>query len=141
MLSKNYIRSSTSFYAASILIIKKSNKRLRVYIDYRALNALIVFNKNALSLIKKTLIKLYVVKIYSKFDIIVAFNEIRIKKEEKHKTIFLTRYNLFEYNVMSFELYNALVTFQAFINEILREYLNVFCIAYLDDILIYSNTL
>ena len=141
MLSKNYIRLSISSYIASILIVKKSNKELRICVDYRALNALIVLNRNALSLIKKTLIKLYVVKIYSKFDIIVAFNEIRMKKEEKYKTIFLTRYNLFEYNVMSFELYNALVTFQAFINEILREYLNVFCIAYLDDILIYSNTL
>ena len=111
MLSKDYIRLSISSYIASILIIKKSNKRLRIYVDYKALNALIVLNRNALSLIKKTLIKLYVVKIYSKFDIIVAFNEIRIKKEEKYKTNFLTRYDLFEYNVTSFELYNALVAF------------------------------
>ena len=141
ILSKDYIRSSISPYTASILIIKKSNKELRICVDYRALNALIVSNRNAPPLIKKTLTKLCVAKIYSKFDIIVAFNEIRMKKGEEHKTTFLTRYNLFEYNVMPFELYNAPVTFQAFINEILREYLNVFCIAYLDDILIYSNTL
>ena len=141
MLGKDYIRPSTSPYVVSILIIKKSNKRLRVYINYRALNALTVSNRNAPSLIKKTLTKLCAAKIYSKFDIIVAFNEIRMKKEEEHKTTFLTRYDLFEYNVMPFELYNASVTFQAFINEILREYLNVFYIAYLDDILIYSNIL
>ena len=75
------------------------------------LNALIVLNRNALLLIKKILIKLYVVKIYNKFDIIVIFNKIRIKKEEKHKTTFITRYDLFEYNVISFELYNVSVTF------------------------------
>ena len=111
MLSKNYIRSSTLSYIASILIIKKSNKGLRVCIDYRALNALIVFNRNAPSLIKKTLTKLCAAKIYNKFDIIVAFNEIRIKKEEKHKTTFLTRYDLFEYNIIPFGLCNASVTF------------------------------
>ena len=40
---------------------------------------------------------------------------------------------------MSFELYNALNTFQTFINDILREYLNIFYFAYLNDILIYNN--
>ena len=41
--------------------------------------------------------------------------------------------------IMLFNLCNASITFQAFINDVLREYLNVFCIAYFDDILIYSN--
>ncbi len=42
---------------------------------------------------------------------------------------------------MSFELKNALVTFQKLINNMLREYLNDFIITYLDDILIYSDDL
>ena len=111
ILDKNYIRLSISFYATSILIIKKSNKRLKIYIDYRILNALIILNKNVLLLIKEILIKLYAIKIYSKFDIIIAFNEIRIKKDDEYKIAFLIRYNLFEYNVISFELYNASATF------------------------------
>ena len=41
---------------------------------------------------------------------------------------------------MPFELCNASSTFQAFINDILREYLDVFCSAYLNNILIYSDT-
>ena len=40
---------------------------------------------------------------------------------------------------MLFSLCNAPGTFQGYINESLREYLNVFCTAYLDDMLIYSN--
>ena len=40
---------------------------------------------------------------------------------------------------MFFELCNALNTFQAFINDILREYLDIFYFAYLNDILIYNN--
>ena len=41
--------------------------------------------------------------------------------------------------IMSFELCNALSTFQTFINNILREYLDIFYFAYLNDILIYNN--
>jgi hypothetical protein len=41
---------------------------------------------------------------------------------------------------MSFGLINAPAIWQAFINNILREYLDVFIIIYLDDILIFSKT-
>src|SRR5450755_4715686 len=40
---------------------------------------------------------------------------------------------------MPFKLINAPATCQALINDILREYLNIFVFAYLDDILIYSE--
>ena len=39
--------------------------------------------------------------------------------------------------IMSFKLINASTTFQTYINNILREYLNVFMIIYLDNILVY----
>jgi len=41
---------------------------------------------------------------------------------------------------MSFDLINASVTFQAFVNNVLRRYLNQFVIVYLNDILVYSKT-
>ena len=139
MLGKGYIRPSSSPYAAPVLIVKKLDGGLRVYIDYRALNALTIKNRNAPPLIRDTLAKLCMAKIYSKFDIIAAFNEIRMRKGHEEKTAFLIRYGLFEYTVMPFSLCNAPGTFQAFINHILREYLDVFYTAYLDDILVYST--
>ena|SRR5438874_6063816 len=42
---------------------------------------------------------------------------------------------------MPFELTNAPASFQNFINDTLRQHLDDFLTAYLDDILIYSNTL
>jgi hypothetical protein len=54
---------------------------------------------------------------------------------------FNTRYSLFETLVISFGLSNALVTFQAWINEIFHLYLNVFYIVYINDILIYLDNL
>jgi hypothetical protein len=68
-----------------------------------------------------------------------AFNNIRIKKEQKYLTAFWIRFGLYEFQIMLFEFIKALAIFQKFINDILREYLNVFYITYLDDILIYSR--
>jgi hypothetical protein len=42
---------------------------------------------------------------------------------------------------MPFSLFNALATFQAQINKILRSFLNIFCTAYINDILIFSDNL
>ena len=140
MLEKNFIRSSNFEYAASVLIVKKFERELRICVDYRALNALIIKNKNASLLIRDTLTRLCKIKIYSKFDIITIFNEIRMREEDEKKIVFLTRYDLFEYVMMSFDLCNALDTFQVFINNILREYLNDFISVFLDDILMYSES-
>jgi hypothetical protein len=60
---------------------------------------------------------------------------------EEWKTAFRTRYGLFESLVMPFGLTNAPASFQHFINDVLRHYLDVFVTAYLDDILIYSDNL
>ena len=79
--------------------------------NYRVLNILTISNRNTFLLIKKTLIKLYAAKIYNKFDIIITFNEIRVKKNYKKKIIFLIRYSLFKYIIISFELYNIFITF------------------------------
>ena len=76
MLEKEYIKFNTLFYIIFILIMKKSNKGLRFYVNYRILNALIILNKNALSLIKEILTNLYAARIYNKFNIIIIFNEI-----------------------------------------------------------------
>ena len=42
---------------------------------------------------------------------------------------------------MPFGLTNAPASFQAYANDCLREYLDVFCIVFMDDVLIYLNTM
>jgi hypothetical protein len=41
---------------------------------------------------------------------------------------------------MPFGLTNAPATFQAYINNVLRKYLDVFVVVYLDNILVYLKT-
>lgn len=88
MLKKNFIRFNKFEYAISILIIKKFEKNLRICVDYKIFNPLIIKNRNASFLIRKILTKLCAIKIYKKFVIIIVFNEIKMKIENKIKSFF-----------------------------------------------------
>ena len=46
-------------------------------------------------------------------------------------------FKLYKYIIMSFKLINASAMFQTYINNVLKEHLNIFIIIYLDNILIY----
>ena len=80
-------------------------------------------------------------KWFSKLDVRGAYNLIRMKEGDEWKTAFRTRYRLYESLVMPFGLTNTPATFQNFINTALSPFLDTFATAYLDDILIYSDTL
>ncbi|KAL5601279.1 uncharacterized protein BROUX77_005528 [Berkeleyomyces rouxiae] len=68
-----------------------------------------------------------------------AFHNIRIEPGHEWKTAFRTRLGSFEWNVMPFGLSNAPAQFQRFLNSVLQEYLDLFCSAYVDDILVYTD--
>ena len=63
----------------------------------------------------------------------------KIREGDEWKTAFRTWYGHFEYQVISFRLFNTPVSFQGYINNTLAEKLNVFVIVYLDDIFIYTK--
>jgi len=69
-----------------------------------------------------------------------GYHLLRMAKGEEWKTAFRTRYGHFEYNVVPFGLCNGPAAFQHLMNDVLREYLDVFVVIYLDDVLIYSET-
>ena len=139
-LHKGFIRASSSPAASPVLFAKKPGGGLRFCVDYRSLNAITVKNRYPIPLIQETLDRLSKAVIYTKLDVIAAFNRLRIAEGDEWKTAFRTRYGLYEYLVMPFGLTNAPSTFQHYINDTLRDYLDVFCTAYIDDILIYSKS-
>jgi hypothetical protein len=59
----------------------------------------------------------------------------RIKKSDEWKTTFRIHYEHFEYLMMFFDLTNASITFQVYINKIFNELINDFYVMYLNDIL------
>jgi hypothetical protein len=140
-LDKGFIRPSGSSSAAPVLLVRKPGGGLRFCVDYRGLNDITVKNRYPIPLIRETLDRLSKAKYFSKLDIIAAFNTIRVKEGDEWKTAFNTRYGQYEYLVMPFGLCNAPGTFQSYINHTLHDYLDHFCTGYLDDILVFSETL
>jgi hypothetical protein len=140
-LRKGYIRPSTSPAGYPILFVPKKNGKLRLCVDYRQLNDITIKNRYPLPLISELRDRLYGAQWFTKLDLKGAYNLIRIKEGEEWKTAFRTRYGHYEYLVMPFGLTNAPATFQSMINYLLRQYLDIFVVVYLDDILIYSRTL
>ena len=137
VLVKEWIKHFISSTDASILFILKKNDNLHLCINYRDLNKITVKNCHSLSLISETLDKLSRVKQFTKLDLKNIYHHFRIQREDEWKTMFYIRYNHFKYMIMLFDLINASVIFQTYINKILTELLNNFCIIYLNDILIF----
>ncbi len=77
---------------------------------------------------------------FTQLDLTNAYHRMRIREDDKWKTVFRTRYGHFEYQVIPFGLANAPATFQGYINKILADKLDVFVIVYLDDMLIYTES-
>jgi hypothetical protein len=69
-----------------------------------------------------------------------GYHQLRIREDDIEKTAFSTRYEHYEYVVMSFGLTNAPIAFMEAMNGMLHEYLDDFIVVFLDDILIYSKT-
>ena len=73
-------------------------------------------------------------------DVRGAYNLLQVKEGDEHKLAFGTRYVLYEPTVMQFGTTNAPADFQGYINNAIREALDDFALAYLDDVLIYSDS-
>lgn len=108
---------------------------MRPCIDYQGLNQIIVKNKYPLPLISSAFEPIQGSTIFSKLDLRNAYHLVLILREgDEWKTAFNTPLGHFEYLVMPFGLTNAPAVFQAFINDVLRDYLNQCVFVYLDDI-------
>lgn len=109
--------------------------------DYRKLNSLTKKNRYLIPLIHEIMAQLSGKKWFTRLDIVAAFNNLRMHPDSVEYTTFKTLFGMYQYNVMPFGLTGGPSSWQRYMNDILFEFLGKFCAVYLDDILIYSNTL
>ena len=138
-VERGFIRPSRSPAASPLIFVPKANKELRPCIDYRVLNKNTIRNRYPLPLIPVLLDQVKKANIYTRLDLRGAYYLVRMREGDEWKTAFKTQFGLFEYLVMPFGLCNAPAAFQFFLNDVLKEYLDIFVIVYIDDILIYSK--
>ena len=140
-IARDWIQVSKSpVFSPCMFTAKKNIMNLHLIVDYRSLNAVTVKNRYPLSLIDTLLNRLKGVKYFTRLDLWNAYHLIKIRERDEWKTAFKTRYGLYEYTVMPFDLINVSVTFQAYIDQVLTEMIDMELIAFLNNILIFDST-
>ncbi len=139
-LSKSFITSSKISYFSLILFALKINDDLCFCVNYQKLNVIIKRNCYSLLLINEMIDKIVDCKHLIQLNIIFAFNKLRMHFDSENYTIFIIALEVYKSKILSFELTNDSISFQQYMNNVLWNFLNDFCQAYLNDILIYSKT-
>ena len=137
LIDLNICRPSSSPWASPLHCVKKKNGELRLCGDYRRLNNITVPDRFPIPRLQDFTYVLHGMKMFTKIDLVRAFNQIPMNEADIVKTAIITPFGLFENLKCSFGLRNSAQTFQRFMNVVLQGLDNVFC--YIDDILIASK--
>ncbi len=138
-LAKGFISPSNSPFGAPVFFVKKKNGDLRLCHDFRALNKMTRKDRNPIPLISDIIRQLSRGRVFTALDLKGAYNLLRIRAGDEHKTAFNTKLGQFQMNVMPFGLTNAPSQFQSWMNSLFRHLLGVSVVVYLDDIVIFSH--
>ena len=139
-MDKGFIRPSTSPWGASVLVVKKKGKTLRLCFDYRQLNRVTIKNRYPLPRIDDLFDQLRGVRVYSKIDLRTGYHQLRVRDTDIPKTMFRTRYGHFDFRVMPFGSTNAPAAFMDLMHRVFQPYLDQFVVVFVDNILIYSQS-
>ena len=140
-LRKGYIRPSKSLQTVPVFFVGKKDRKKRMVQDYRYLNEWTIKNNYPLPLILDVLENIGMKKVFMKIDLQWGYNNVRIKEGDEWKAAFTTPEESFEPTVMFFGLTNSPATFQAMINELLRDLTNTGKVAvFIDDVIIRTET-
>ena len=126
---------------ALVFFMGKKDSKKRMVQDYRYLNEWTIKNNYPLSLISDVLENIETKKIFMKMDLGWGYNNVRIKKGDEWKAVFITPEGSFEPTVMFFGLTNSPATFQAMMNKLLRDLINTGKVAvFIDDVIVGTET-
>jgi hypothetical protein len=120
--------------------VKKKDGTLRLCIDSRQLNKVMVKNKYPLPWIDDLFDQLKGAKVFSKIDLRSGIYQMRIRGQDVPKIAFRTCYGHFEFLVLPFGLTNAPALFMDLMNRVFQPYLDKFFVVFIDDILVYSKS-
>jgi hypothetical protein len=109
-------------------------------VDFRSLNEVTIKNKYPLPRIEDLFDQMKGVSVFYKINLRSGYHQLRVRESDIPKTLFHTRYGLYEYTVMSFRITNALAYFMYLMNKVFMEYMDKFVVVFINDILVYSKT-
>ena len=104
------------------------------------MNKVLRSNSYPLPDISDILSSLYKSKYFSCVDLKSGYWQVEVAPEDREKTAFVCHRGLYEFNVMPFRLSSAPPIFQELMNKVLGQAMYKYAIAYIDDVIIYSET-
>ena len=141
MLSLGAIRPSNSPWASAIVLVRKKDGRLIFCIDLRRLNNRTIKDAYSLPKIESILDSLIGAQIFSTLDLKAGYWQVEMAEECKAYTAFTCGpLGFYECDTMPFGATNAPATFQRLMQDCLGDLSMNWCIVYLDDIIIFSDT-
>ena len=105
-------------------VAKKKDKILRLCIDYRQLNRVMIQNRYLLPRIDDLFDQLRGARVYPKIDFRAGYHQLRVRDTDIPKTTFRTRYGHLEFTVMPIGLTNALAAFMDLRHRVFQPYLD-----------------
>jgi len=140
MLDGGIIQPSSSEWASAPVLVRKKDGSVRYAIDYRKLNAKTIKDNYPLPLIAECLDSLQGSLWFHGLDLAAGYWQVVLDPKDAHKTAFVTKYGLFEYNRMPFGLCNAPATFQRVMHLVLRGLGWKQVLVYLDDVVVLGSS-
>ncbi|CAF1470340.1 unnamed protein product [Adineta steineri] len=138
MLHNRIIEPSNSSWAAPVVIVKKSDGSPRFCIDYRRLNTITQKDVYPLPRIDDVIERLNGSKIFSKLDLRSGYFQVPLAPDERPKTAFTTPDGLWEFTRLPQGLKNSPSVFQRLMHQTLGSLRFEICLAYLDDVVVFS---
>jgi len=136
-----YLCRACQLLAAKVLFVKKKDGSLCLCIDFCTLNRVTEKDHYPLPLIPDLLNSLGPARIYSKINLKHAYHLVWIMEGDEPRTAFHMCYGSYEWWVMPFGLTNTPAVFQWFINKVLGNLLDICTVGYIDNILIYLDSI
>src|SRR6202167_1497175 len=141
-LDAGRIRPSNSSHASPAFIVPKTDPAVlpRWVNDYRMLNANTVLDAHPPPRVDDILADCAKGRIWSKLDMTNSFFQTRVHPDDVHLTAVTTPFGLYEWLAMPMGLRNSPPIHQCQMTSALRELLGKICHIYLDDIVIWSDS-
>ena len=139
MLEQGVISKSISSFNSPLLIVPKPNGKIRPCIDYRRLNDITIPIAFPIPRISDLLNSLSTTKVITALDLASAYHQCEVREEDRHKTAFTVGSTKYEFNRVAFGMTNAPSYFARIINQSLSDILGSNLVAYMDDLLIFSE--
>ena len=145
MIQKEVITPAFSEWAAPVILVNKKSMdgtpKYRFCTDFRGLNAVTKIPVYPIPDIKSNLSLMAGSRYFTLLDIESAYWHIPIHPDDKNKTGFITPFGNFCYERLAYGLAGTPSTFQKIMDITLMGLKDISALVYLDDILIFSDTI